>query len=62
MPTVIVKGKKIKCEPGKLGEIMDKLDLSLDEYVAIKGDEIILDDEPISESDEIKLIPVISGG
>ena len=41
---------------------LQKLNIEPDSVLPTRNDELITDDEIIKENDEIKLVPVISGG
>jgi sulfur carrier protein len=41
---------------------LQKLDIEPDSVLATRNGELLTDDEIIKEGDEIKLVPVISGG
>ena len=43
-------------------ELLEKLDINPQTVILTKNDEVILEDEELSESDEIKILSVISGG
>ena len=43
-------------------EIFEKLNVNKDTVLLVKNNELITEDEPLNENDEIKLLSVISGG
>ncbi len=47
---------------GKVKDLMVKLKLNSENYLIVKGDEAITEEDKVKDSDEIKLLSVISGG
>ena len=45
-----------------LKDVLEKLDISLNSVILVKNNEICLEDSELSESDELKILSVVSGG
>jgi len=43
-------------------DLLEQLNLNSQEVVVVKNGEIVLGDEPLDNSDDIKILSVISGG
>lgn len=43
-------------------ELLKELNINSSNVILVKNDEVILEDELLSEEDEIKILSVISGG
>ena len=56
--TLEVKVKKRR----KIKKILKQLGIDLKNYVILKNGEVVLEEEYVSNNDEIELIPVASGG
>lgn len=59
--------KSLKIDIGKSGKIdgkslLDKLKINPSSVILVKNDEIVLEDEILTEKDDIKILSVISGG
>ncbi len=46
----------------KIKKILRQLGIDLKNYVILKNGEVVLEEEYVSNNDEIELIPVASGG
>ena len=46
----------------KVQNILKKLNINISSCIVIKNNEIILEDEIVSQKDEIKILNVVSGG
>ena len=46
----------------KIKKILEQLGIDLKNYVILKNGEVVLEEEYVSNNDEIELIPVASGG
>ena len=46
----------------KIKKILKQLGIDLKNYVILKNGEVVLEEEYVSNNDEIELIPVASGG
>ena len=46
----------------KIKKILKQLGIDLKNYVILKNGEVVLEEEYVSNDDEIELIPVASGG
>ena len=62
MAVVKLRNDTYNVNGGKLVDVLNKLGLNIDEYVATRNDEILFDNDIIYDDDEVELIPVISGG
>jgi len=64
MPTVILeKEDEIKkIDATTLKEVYDKLNINPTTVIATKNNELIIESTVLKSTDEIKIIPVISGG
>ena len=60
--TLSIRGKKKTVNGKTLPEILEKEGINPEEYVLVKGNEIVLEDEKLKDGNEIKLLPVVSGG
>lgn len=47
---------------GSAKDLIKSLGMNTEELLIIKNDELVTDDEILNDSDEIKLLSVISGG
>jgi sulfur carrier protein len=54
--TVELKG------PKKAKDVLRELSLIVEAHLVIRGDELVTEDELLSDHDEIEIRPVISGG
>jgi sulfur carrier protein len=54
--TVEVKG------PKKVKDLLRELNLVVEAHLVIKGDDLVTEDEMLSDVDKIEIRPVISGG
>jgi len=54
--TVELKG------PKKAKDVLRELNLLVEAHLVIRGDELVTEDEALSDEDEIEIRPVISGG
>lgn len=45
-----------------LKELLNKLNISNESVILVKNNNIVLEDETITDEDEVKLLSVISGG
>ena len=54
--TVDLKG------PKKSKDVLRELNLLVEAHLVIRGDELVTEDETLSDEDEIEIRPVISGG
>jgi len=54
--TVELKG------PKKSKDVLRELNLLVEAHLVIRGDELVTEDETLSDEDEIEIRPVISGG
>jgi len=45
-----------------LKEILDELNISTNSIILVKNDKITLDDSVVEESDDLKILSVVSGG
>ncbi|MEO0306328.1 MAG: MoaD/ThiS family protein [candidate division WOR-3 bacterium] len=63
MKVKIGKEEKIfKEEIKKVSDIFKKFALNPEEYIVVRKNEVLTEDEILKEDDEIELIRVISGG
>jgi sulfur carrier protein len=46
----------------KVKELLEKLNLSPESTIVVRGDEVLTEDEWVEEDDEVKVISAISGG
>ena len=55
--------KELHLEEGcRVEDVLKKLGLNPEEYVVVRGDEVLPDDEIIREDVELELYSVVSGG
>ena len=54
--TVDVKG------PKRVKDVLHELNLVVEAHLVIRGDELMTEDEMLSDKDQIEIRPVISGG
>ncbi len=54
--TVDIKG------PKRAKEVLRELNLVVEAYLVIRGDELVTEDEMLADKDRIEIRPVISGG
>lgn len=45
-----------------VADMLDQLDISAEEVLVSKNGELVTEDEPLDENDDIKIMSVISGG
>jgi len=64
MPVVYLEReeKVLKVEELKVKDILKKLDINPTTVIVARNNELITEDEILSEKDKIKILPVISGG
>ena len=64
MVKVILEGenKIINIKAKTVREVLEKLNLKASEIVVYKGDEVLLEDDYLEDNDEIRIVPVASGG
>ena len=43
-------------------ELLKELDINPAEVLIVKNNEVVLEDEPLSETDKIRILSVVSGG
>lgn len=55
------KNKKLKFN-GTVTELLKKLNVNSETVLVAKNDELVTEDEQLSNNDKIKLLSVISGG
>ena len=48
--------------PKKAKDLLKELNLFAEAHLVIRGDELVTEDEMLSDKDEIEIRPVISGG
>jgi len=54
--TVDIKG------PKRAKDVLRELNLVVEPHLVIRGDELVTEDEMLSDKDQIEIRPVISGG
>jgi len=60
---IIIRNKEYEIKPGMtIRKALQKLNIEPDSVLITRNGELITDDEIIRVNDEIKLVPVISGG
>lgn len=47
---------------GKAKELLKRLKLNEEEFLVLKNEELVSLEEPLNDSDKIKIISIISGG
>ena len=47
---------------GTVSKLLAKLKLNPESVVVVKNNEIVTEDEPLSDSDSVELLSVVSGG
>ncbi len=47
---------------GKIKELFEKLNIDSETHLAVKNNELVTEDEDVSEDEYVKIIPVVSGG
>ncbi len=55
------KNKKIEFK-GTVGELLLKLNINSETVLVTKNNELVTEDEVLKDSDEIKVLSVVSGG
>ncbi len=55
------KELKIKFE-GDVKTLLKKININAEEIIVVRGNELLNDDEILSDKDSIKLLSVVSGG
>jgi sulfur carrier protein ThiS len=55
-------GKTKSLDVKNLKEIFKILEISSDEYIIVRNDELITEDTELKEKDKLKLLSVVSGG
>jgi sulfur carrier protein len=48
--------------PRRVKDVLRELDLVVEAHLVIRGDELVTEDEWLSDKDRIEIRPVISGG
>jgi len=48
--------------PKKVKDVLRELNLLVEAHLVIRGDELVTEDEILSDGDQIEIRPVISGG
>jgi sulfur carrier protein len=60
---MILRKQEYEIKPGMtVRKALEKLGFEPDSVLATRNGELITDDEIVKENDQIKLVPVISGG
>ena len=54
--------KEVNVKKVKVKELLSMLGLLSEEYIVVKGNEVITDEDEVVDGDEIVLYPVVSGG
>ncbi len=49
-------------EGDKLVNILDRLNINISSIILVKNGEVCLEDSKVTDSDEIKILSVVSGG
>lgn len=63
MVKITLRGKMLEVTPGKpVGETMRALGYPPESYLVVRQGQLMTEDELLREGDEIRLVPVISGG
>ena len=55
-------GEMKKIETKSISELFSKLSINKETVLIVKNNELVTEDEPIIDGDEIKFLSVISGG
>jgi len=56
------ENKTVECNASSGKELLAKLNINPSTVLLVKNSDVILDEEPLSETDQIKILSVISGG
>lgn len=60
---LVLRGKEYEVKPGMtLLDSLKKIDVLSESVIAVRGGEMILDDEILKDGEVVKLVAVISGG
>ena len=54
--------KQLELEAKTVTDLLKELDINPDTVLIVKNDEVVLSDEELSETDNVKILSVISGG
>jgi sulfur carrier protein ThiS len=54
--------KRIKIDACSVRELLNKLELNPGTVIIAKNNEVVIEDELLNPEDDIKIVPVISGG
>jgi len=54
--------KQLVLKAKTVTDLLNKLEINPDTVLVVKNNEVVLSDEILSETDEIKILSVISGG
>ncbi len=54
--------KEVDVDGITVGELLKKLGLLVEEYVVVKNNQVVTEDDIVRDGDEIVLYPVVSGG
>ena len=54
--------KEVDVDGITVGELLKKLGLLVEEYVVVKNNQVVTEDDIVCDGDEIVLYPVVSGG
>ncbi|WFO76072.1 MoaD/ThiS family protein [Desulfurococcaceae archaeon MEX13E-LK6-19] len=54
--------KEIDADGITVGALLKKLGLLVEEYVVVKNNQVVTEDDIVRDGDEIVLYPVVSGG
>lgn len=55
-------GKSKNLDVKDISEIFDKLKLNMEEYIVVKEDFLVTENNTLKDGDELKLLSVVSGG
>ncbi len=54
--------RTVDANPGLVIDVLKELDLSPDDVLVTKNGELVTEDEPLGDSDDVKVLSVVSGG
>lgn len=59
---IYVDGKKKQVKSCLLSKIMEELDINPEEFLVVRGKELVTFDTRIGEGDRLELLQIVSGG
>ena len=53
---------KVSVKRAKVKNVLERIGMNPEEYLAVKGESILTDDDYVKDGDEIEVYDVVSGG